>query len=83
MLKFLLKRLLEIIPVLFIISFIVFTLVFVAGDPVALMLPEDASQEDIENFPLNPSASPKAPSAVFPSNVDALDILNTSFLDFP
>ena len=50
MLKFLLKRLLEIIPVLFIISFIVFTLVFVAGDPVALMLPEDASQEDIENL---------------------------------
>jgi peptide/nickel transport system permease protein len=50
MLKFLLKRLLEIIPVLLIISFIVFTLVFVAGDPVALMLPEDASQEDIENL---------------------------------
>jgi len=48
--KFLFKRLLEIIPVLFIISFIVFTLVFVAGDPVALMLPEDASQEDIENL---------------------------------
>ena len=48
--RFLLKRLLEIIPVLFIISFIVFALVFVAGDPVALMLPEDASQEDIEQL---------------------------------
>lgn len=48
MIKFLLKRLLEFIPVLLIISFIVFALVFIAGDPVALMLPEDASQEDIE-----------------------------------
>ncbi|MFP3917056.1 ABC transporter permease [Lysinibacillus telephonicus] len=50
MIKFLIKRLLEFIPVLLIISFIVFTLVFVAGDPVALLLPEDASQEDIENL---------------------------------
>ena len=50
MVKFLLKRLLEIIPVLLIISFIVFALVFVAGDPVALMLPEDASFEDVENL---------------------------------
>lgn len=47
MLKFIVKKLLEIIPVLLIISFIVFTLVYVAGDPVALMLPEDATQEDI------------------------------------
>ena len=47
MAKFLLRRILEIIPVLLIISFIVFTLVFVAGNPVALMLPEDASTEDI------------------------------------
>jgi peptide/nickel transport system permease protein len=48
--KYLLRRVLQIIPVLFIISFVVFCLVFVAGDPVALMLPEDASQEDIENL---------------------------------
>lgn len=46
--KYLIRRLLQVIPVLFIISFVVFCLVFVAGDPVALMLPEDASQEDIE-----------------------------------
>ncbi|MEA1854555.1 ABC transporter permease [Cytobacillus sp. OWB-43] len=45
--KYIMRRLLQIIPVLFIISFIVFCLVYVAGDPVALMLPEDASQEDI------------------------------------
>ena len=50
MIKFLLKRILEFIPVLIIISFIVFSLVFVAGNPVALMLPEDASQEDIEQL---------------------------------
>ncbi|MFC3899662.1 ABC transporter permease [Aliicoccus persicus] len=50
MAKFLLRRLLQIIPVLLIISFIVFSLVFVAGDPVALMLPDDASQEDVENL---------------------------------
>ena len=50
MIKFLLKRILEFIPVLIIISFIVFSLVFVAGNPVALMLPEDASQEDIERL---------------------------------
>lgn len=48
--KYLIRRLLQIIPVLFIISFIVFCLVFVAGDPVALMLPEDASQEDIDQL---------------------------------
>ncbi|WP_461610796.1 ABC transporter permease [Cytobacillus kochii] len=45
--KYIMRRFLQIIPVLFIISFIVFCLVYVAGDPVALMLPEDASQEDI------------------------------------
>lgn len=50
MAKFLLKRILEFIPVLIIISFIVFSLVFIAGNPVALMLPEDASQEDIEQL---------------------------------
>ncbi|HWO78503.1 MAG TPA: ABC transporter permease [Bacillus sp. (in: firmicutes)] len=46
--KFLVRRLLQIIPVLFIISFVVFVLVYLAGDPVALMLPEDASEADRE-----------------------------------
>ena len=45
--NYFLKRVLEIIPVLLIITFIVFTLVFIAGDPVALLLPEDATAEDI------------------------------------
>lgn len=44
------RRILQIIPVLLIISFIVFSLVFIAGDPVALMLPDDASQADVERL---------------------------------
>lgn len=46
--NYLIRRLLQIIPVLLIISFIVFSLVFVAGDPVALMLPEDATEQDAQ-----------------------------------
>lgn len=46
MTRYLFWRILQIIPVLFIISFIVFFLVYVAGDPVSLMLPEDATEED-------------------------------------
>ncbi|WP_404455336.1 ABC transporter permease [Virgibacillus necropolis] len=44
--KYLIKRLLQIIPVLIIISSFVFALVYVAGDPVNLMLPPSASEED-------------------------------------
>lgn len=47
---YIVRRMLQIIPVLLIISFIVFTLVFIAGDPVALMLPEDAALEEIEQL---------------------------------
>lgn len=46
--QFLVRRLLQIIPVLFIITFVVFVLVYLAGDPVSLMLPEDASEADRE-----------------------------------
>ncbi|MTW87908.1 ABC transporter permease subunit [Virgibacillus dakarensis] len=46
--KYLIRRLLQIIPVIFIITFVVFVLVYIAGDPVALMLPEDASETDRE-----------------------------------
>lgn len=46
--KYLLRRFLQIIPVLFIITFVVFVLVYLAGDPVSLMLPEDASAADRE-----------------------------------
>ena len=47
---YIVRRMLQIIPVLLIISFIVFTLVFIAGDPVALMLTEDAALEEIEQL---------------------------------
>lgn len=40
------KRLLEIIPVLFIITFIVFFLVRLSGDPTSTMLPPEASPQD-------------------------------------
>lgn len=46
--KFLVRRLLQIIPVLFIITFVVFVLVYLAGDPVSLMLPEDSTEADRE-----------------------------------
>lgn len=48
--NYIVRRMLQIIPVLLIISFIVFTLVFIAGDPIALMLPEDATLEEIEQL---------------------------------
>ncbi|WP_425456013.1 ABC transporter permease [Brevibacillus nitrificans] len=44
--NYLIKSVLQIIPVLLLISLIVFILVRVTGDPVALMLPETASDED-------------------------------------
>lgn len=46
--KYVIRRVIQIIPVLLIISFFVFALVHLAGDPVALMLPEDATEEDRE-----------------------------------
>lgn len=46
--KYIVRRILQLIPVLLIISFFVFALVHLAGDPVALMLPEDATEEDRE-----------------------------------
>jgi peptide/nickel transport system permease protein len=44
--KYVVKSLLQVIPVLLIVSLIVFILVRVTGDPVALMLPETATAED-------------------------------------
>lgn len=47
--KYILKRILTVIPVLFIVSLIVFSLVHITpGNPAALMLGENASQEDID-----------------------------------
>ncbi|ACB86337.1 nickel ABC transporter permease [Natranaerobius thermophilus] len=46
--NYILRRILQLIPVIFIISFVVFCLVYVAGDPVTMMLPEEATQEEVE-----------------------------------
>ncbi|TKJ91470.1 ABC transporter permease [Paenibacillus sp. CFBP13512] len=43
---YIIKSLLQVIPVLLLVSLIVFILVRVTGDPVALMLPETATAED-------------------------------------
>ncbi|SDD79415.1 peptide/nickel transport system permease protein [Paenibacillus sp. UNCCL117] len=40
------RRLIQMLPVLFIIVAIVFGLMYLSGDPVILMLPEDATEED-------------------------------------
>lgn len=47
MTKYLRRQLLQIIPVLFIVSFVVFFLVYVAGDPVAMMISDNASPQQI------------------------------------
>ena len=46
--RYIFQRVSQIIPVLLLIVFVVFILVYVAGDPVALMLSEDATQEEIQ-----------------------------------
>lgn len=48
MANYVIRRLVQMIPVLFFIVSIVFVLMYVSGDPVALMLPEDATQEDMD-----------------------------------
>lgn len=49
--KYVLKRILTVIPVLFIVSLIIFSLVHLTpGNPAALMLGEGASQEDIDRL---------------------------------
>lgn len=44
--KFLIRQLIQIVPVLFLITLIVFLLVNVTGDPVSLILPMDATEEE-------------------------------------
>ncbi|MDF2836666.1 MAG: transporter permease [Paenibacillus sp.] len=48
--RYILKYVLQVIPVLFIISFIVFFLIYIAGDPVALMISDNASPQQIEEL---------------------------------
>lgn len=50
MIKYILDRLFHSALVMFAISFIVFFIMFKAGDPVELMLPADATQQDVINM---------------------------------
>jgi peptide/nickel transport system permease protein len=50
MLAYIVRRLLQMIPVIFGITLIVFVLLRVSGDPVTLMLPEDATTQQIEQL---------------------------------
>lgn len=45
--SYLIRRIAQIIPVILIITFIIFILVRIAGDPVTLMLSENATEEEI------------------------------------
>jgi peptide/nickel transport system permease protein len=47
---FLLRRLLQSLVVLLGVSFVVFFILFLTGDPAAVMLPPEASAEDIQRF---------------------------------
>ncbi len=47
MIKYIFNRLFHSILVMFTISFIVFFIMFKAGDPIELMLPPDATQQDV------------------------------------
>lgn len=48
--QFIIRRILTTIPVVLVVSFVVFGMVFLAGDPVFLMLPPEATREDLEFF---------------------------------
>ena len=50
MTAYLLRRLLQMVPVLFGVVTIIFVLLRVSGDPVILYLPEDATQQQIEEL---------------------------------
>jgi len=48
--SYLARRLLLLIPIMFIVSIVVFGMVFLSGDPAVLMLPPEASAEEIAQF---------------------------------
>ncbi len=49
-LKYILTRLLHMVLVLLVLSLALFFLLQLSGDPIALMLPSDATPEEVENF---------------------------------
>ncbi|MCG8539401.1 MAG: ABC transporter permease [Clostridia bacterium] len=48
MIKYIIKRLLQMLVVLFVVSLVVFIFTNYIGDPISMLLPEDASQEEIQ-----------------------------------
>lgn len=50
MLRYIIRRLIQGVFVMVGVSFVVFGLLFLNGDPVSLMLPQDASKAEIEKF---------------------------------
>jgi ABC-type dipeptide/oligopeptide/nickel transport system permease component len=50
MIKFLIKRIIDAIPVFIGVAIVAFALVHLSGDPVLLMLPPDATPEEIASF---------------------------------
>ncbi|ACM31339.1 ABC transporter permease [Agrobacterium rhizogenes] len=44
--RYLLRSLVQVVPILYIVSLIVFILVYLTGDPSALLVPEDATEAD-------------------------------------
>jgi len=48
MIKYVIKRLFQMFIVLFVVSLVVFILTNFIGDPIAMLLPEDATQEEIQ-----------------------------------
>lgn len=50
MIAFLIRRILQMIPVIFGVTVIIFVILRISGDPVVLFLPEDAPQEQVEQL---------------------------------
>src|SRR3712207_8384254 len=50
MLGYLVRRLVSAIGTIFVVSIVVFTVTRLSGDPVRLMLPMEATQQDVEDF---------------------------------
>ena len=48
--SYLVRRLLLLIPTMVVVSIVVFGMVFLSGDPAVLMLPPEASDEQVEQF---------------------------------
>lgn len=48
--EYILRRALLSIPVIFVVSIVVFGMIFLSGDPAVLMLPPEASEEQVEEF---------------------------------